>query len=67
MELQIPFYGIQVGWFTALPGETRRIYTIAFAVYRFQAGFTDGVFDGKCAAIRHEGIYIQTHTGARDN
>jgi hypothetical protein len=47
MELQIPFYGIQVGWFTALFGEIHLLEAIAFGIYRLQAEFSGGRFDGK--------------------
>jgi hypothetical protein len=47
MELQIPFYGIHIGRFTALSGEIRRPEAIAFGIYRVQARFFDGVSDGK--------------------
>jgi hypothetical protein len=47
MELQIPFYGIHIGRFTALSGEIRRLEAIAFGIYRPQARFFDGVSDGK--------------------
>jgi hypothetical protein len=48
-------------------GENRFSLSLSIAVYRVQAGFTDGISDGKSSTTRHKVISIQMLMSAGDN